>query len=151
MSADTPIPGRHNDRGTTPDEPYTMPTELPEDAATPRPARPTFQLMEHPQEDTYRIRSWTEAETVAATEDYDELGQYEARDALAPHMDDFRESHRFVVLENTDTGDVYVEREQNLTAFFDGGTYNQATFFSSEEAASAYANRQQEADDEQDG
>ncbi len=153
MSTDAPIPGRHNDRGADPKRPYTRTVEAPnldeapevkksDDAAQ---ASHVLQTMEHPETGTYRVRAWTPEQDVApAAQGYTETGRRDAPEGLGEAHDEQTSARRYVVLENTETGDVHVDQQANLSnSWFEEGRFDQVTFFETEDEAAAYTDQQQ--------
>jgi hypothetical protein len=91
----------------------------------------------------YRLRRWREGQ--ADSERYTELGRHH-EDDLAQALEQLPDKPRFVVFENTDTGEVYLDRENNMGSNWTGdGRFDQVTLFEDETDAADYANERQDA------
>ncbi len=89
----------------------------------------------------YRLRGWMEG----LTDDpgYTELGRHDEGE-LAQALEQLPDKPRFVVFENTDTGQVYLDRENNMGSdWTGGGQFDQVTLFEDETDAAAYAEERQ--------
>lgn len=101
------------------------------------PEAPAFGLYHNEAERTYRIRPWRDDAPPEAGYTHVETG---GLDALTSHLP---ESARFVVFENPETGEVYYDKQGNLTGGVPGGGFTQLTVFGDEIAAAAYADERQ--------
>lgn len=108
------------------------------DAEASAPA-PTYQLSYHKGRGAYRLRSWTSADIAAPEEGYDELGRFQKAEFTAA-LEQLPDRPRFIVFENTETGETLFGRESNLSDNWTAeGRFDQVTIFDSEDAAAAYA------------
>lgn len=99
----------------------------------------TTQLLHNEGEGLYRLRAWTTPEPGEPGEGYTELHRYSGT-TWAGVDEHLPKQPRFVVFENTDTGEVYFGRNTNLSDnWTDGGRFDQVTIFATEEDAAAYA------------
>lgn len=135
-----PTQGTHRDTEGVPDQNASVRSPNPSDVeATGRPVDPTYQLLKHKEQGIYRLRAWQTDEIEVPEDTYQEQGRYRSHewaDALQP----VTESEHFVVFENTGTGEVYFDRERNLSAdWTGGGRFDVVTVFEDEEAAETYA------------
>ena len=104
----------------------------------------TYQLAHDPASGRHRVRVRPPgADADAPGGGFKELSRHsspeEMSDALESGLPD---GPRFVVLENTDTGETVFDREGALSAdWFAGGRFDQATVFDSEDEAAKYADQ----------
>ena len=130
--------GQHDEEPTT----SVRAQPAPHPPETEPPATPTFGLYYNEQEDVYRIRSWqSEAPSDQENADaYRSLGTYDRIDAL---LTELPERDRFIVFENPETGEVYYDKEGNITGGLTGGQFMQVNVFRDETTAAAYAESRQ--------
>ncbi len=131
---------KHEDRGT--DEGTVVRAPKAEDDRDPN-AQPerTVQLSHNADRSRYRLRGWMEGMTDYPG--YTELGRHPEGD-LAQALEGLPDKPRFVVFENTETGEVYLDRENNLgDNWTGGGKFDQVTLFEDETDAAEYAEQQQ--------
>lgn len=110
-----------------------------------RKVKPTYQLLHNKEKGQYRVRVWNDEISEEGPADYTEVGRYASHDefstAFAKHQDD----PAYVVLENTSSGEVYFDQEQNLNGDWTGsGQFDQVTIFRDEEEAATYAKQLQD-------
>lgn len=104
------------------------------------PASATYQLLHHEEEGQYRLRAWKPDAEITATGGYAELKRYTTQKELTAGLEELPDEPRFIVLENTETGEVYFGRENNLSDdWMEGGRFDQVTLFGDETEAAAYA------------
>lgn len=102
-------------------------------------ADPIFQLAFNEGDACYRVRAWKD-EVDPCEGGYREVGRYNSPKELLGALDEIPADPGYVVLENSTTGEVHVEREYNLTDnWTQGGRFDQITLFTDEEAAFRYA------------
>jgi hypothetical protein len=132
---------KHEDRGT--DEGTVVRAPKAEDDRDPNAkVERTVQLSHSADRSRYRLRGWMEG--IADDADYTELGRHQEGE-LAQALEQLPDKPRFVVFENTETGEVYLDRESNLgNNWTGGGKFNQVTMFEDETDAAAYADERQE-------
>lgn len=112
----------------------------------PRPLHRIYQLTHHENEGFYRLRAWTSPEPEEVGQGVREIGRYGSPAELSKGLEGVSGEDRFVVFEDSATGELYYEREQNVTGDWLGDSqYDQVSIFSSEEAAAAYVERRQRA------
>lgn len=98
-----------------------------------------FQLSFNESTGAYRVRAWKD-EVGACEAGYGEVSRHQTRQELAASLEDVAPGRGFVVLESSETGEVFVEQEVNLRDdWTQDGRFDQITLFEDEEAASAYA------------
>ena len=91
-------------------------------------------------EGRYRVRRWANAARVVPEEGYEEVRRLPEGASAEDLRADAPERGRFVVLENTQTGEVYFDRKSALSDnWTDNGRYDQVTLFDDEESAASYA------------
>lgn len=95
-------------------------------------------LFYNEEEGTYRVISWHVEPIDVADPNFREVGSYshDELDELVAHLP---EREHYIVLENPETGEVVVQREQLLNNWLSDGQYMQLTVFTDEQAALAYA------------
>lgn len=92
----------------------------------------------------YQVRRWKSESEVDLPEDYSEIRRVRESEPATEMLDAIPGDGQFVVLENAESGDVYFDREFELTDnWSDEGRFNQFTVFEDEEAAAEYANSRQ--------
>ena len=115
------------------------------DQSTEAPER-TFRLSRNEEEGTYRARAWSPDAIDDSAEGYAEQGRYETQAEMTEALSDLPDGPRFVVLENTETGEVRLDREGALSDdWTENGRFDQFTLFDDEAKADAYAEHQQNA------
>lgn len=119
----------------------------PEGASSDRPDDlGTYQLSHDPETGRHRVRLRPPAEeTPSPSRDFQELSRHsspqEMSEALGERLPD---GPRYVVLENTETGETHFDRQGELSGgWFSEGRFDQVTVFDSEDEAAAYADEQQ--------
>ena len=91
----------------------------------------------------YRVRLWHDEEVGAAPESFEELGRYPA-EAFSSARAHFPDEPYYVVLENTQSGEVYVTGSDVISAnWSQEGQFDQFTVFENEQDANAYAEQRQ--------
>lgn len=109
-------------------------------------SKPVYQLAHHESGGYYRLRTSADPETAALEEGYREIGRYSSDEDLARAIDELPERGAFIVMENSENGEVYYDRQANVTSGFTGSSdYDQVTFFRDEEKAAAYAQERESA------
>lgn len=105
----------------------------------------TFQTMKSDTMGTYRVRRWKPGQTVgAAAEGYEETGRPGTNEDLDADIRQETTDRRYAVLENTESGEVFVDQQENLSDnWFAGGQFDQITFFADQDEAAAYADERQ--------
>ena len=99
---------------------------------------PTYQLVRVEGEGRYRLRAWDEAAS-GDEDDYEEVARFKGAE-MAAALQKLGTGPRFVVLENSQTGSVQLQRESEISASWtDGGRFDQVWFFDDESEAAAYA------------
>lgn len=92
----------------------------------------------------YRVRLWPEETEITVGEGYKEVGRAPDGAPLSDLFDEFPEKPHFVVFENQETGEVYFERDNELSDNWTAdGRFDQVTVFEDEEAAASYAESRQ--------
>lgn len=139
-----PRTGRHGgeQRDEEPSSSVRAPDAPHPPAREPERPAPAYHLYHNEAEGIYRIHSW-QAEAPGAPEgeaDYRPVGRYDAVDALIEQLSD---QARYVVFENSETGDVYYSSEQNLTSWATDDRFDRVTVFNDNEAAAAYVEARQ--------
>ena len=133
-----PRQGRH-EGGDLEEEPTTSVRAQPAPhppAREPEPPAPSFGLYYNERDGIYRIRSWHSEAPGEAETGYTTVGTYDRVDAVVEHLPEYA---RFIVFENPETGEVYYDREGNITGGLAGGQYARISIFEDETAAAAYA------------
>lgn len=144
-----PRQGRHQGQRAD-EEPTTSVRAQP----APRPEPPTntvsspraYRLDRHKEEGHYRVHSWSsEAMEPPPAPEYEEVDRFDRFPALTQHVSAMDEPPRFIVLENSETGEVYYDHERDLSDnWAEEGAFDQATVFTDEPAAAAYADRRRQ-------
>ncbi len=97
----------------------------------------TYRLVHSPDQGQYRLSRWQEG--AALDEGYRELGRYRAGE-LGSALSKLPDAPRFVVFENSETGEVQMQRESDISAnWTDGGRFDRVILFDDESEAAAYA------------
>lgn len=97
----------------------------------------TYQLVHSEAEGRYRLRRWVEG--TEAESGYREVGRYR-QEELDAALGNVPSEARFVVLENSSTGEVQMEQQKNFSGdWTDGGRFDQVILFDDEADAAAYA------------
>ncbi len=106
----------------------------------------TFQVMESDTMGTYRVRRWKPGQEVgAAAEGYEETSRATTDEDLDSAIREETTERRYAVLENTETGQVFMDQQENLSDnWFAGGRFDQITFFADEDEAATYADEQRQ-------
>lgn len=124
-------PKQSNDTGT---EVRTAESDA---SAQPGESETIFRLVHSPEQRRYRLSRWAEGSPVEAG--YEELGRYREAE-LGSALSHLPEAPRFVVFENSKTGEVNMQRETEVSAnWTDGGRFDQVLFFDDEAEAAEYA------------
>lgn len=105
----------------------------------------TYQLSEDPASGHYRVRVLSEkAAPEAPGSTFEEIDRRASADAFPEDLRaDLPDGPRFAVLENTETGEVYFDRANNLSDWQAGGDFDQVTLFEREDEAARYADERQ--------
>lgn len=145
---DIPATGQH--RGEGADQNVTSSVRAQEArselAPPPKPVHRVFRLTLHEPEGYYQLRAWTTEEPDTPLEGTREIGRYGSQSELTKGLASLPGEDRFVVFEDSATGELYYEREQNVTGDWLGDTqFDQVSIFSTEEAAAAYVERRKRA------
>lgn len=145
---DIPTQGTHQgDESNAEENKMTVRGQTPPDpvAATSEKTERSFRLSRHEESGRHRVRVHTgEDEPEEGDEGYEEIGRAASEDDLAEALDDLPGQPRFVVFENTDTGDVYFDRETALSDDWAAGDrFDQFTLFDSEDEAARYADQRE--------
>lgn len=131
---DIPRQGRHQG-GRIDEEPSTsVRAPLPPDDRR-------YALLRNAAEGTYRIHPFR-GDSPAEAAGYEPVGHYASFEDLAPHLPD---EAAYVVLENAETGEAYMDRADNLSSWPTDGDVDQVTLFADETAAAAYVDRRKRA------
>ena len=97
----------------------------------------TYRLVHSPDSGQYRLSRWNEGATL--DEGYRELGRYRESE-LSSALSALPDAPRFVVFENSETGEVQMQRESEISAnWTDGGRFDRVILFDEESEAAAYA------------
>lgn len=135
-----PRQGRH--RGSKLSEEPTTSVRA-QEAVKPRPENEAAGVMVgafNKAEGRYRIRRWASSANVTLDKGYEEVRRYPESASLDDLRADAPHGGRFVVLENTRTGEVHFDRQSELSDnWTNKGRYDQVTLFADEESAAAYA------------
>ena len=112
-----------------------------------KPAERTFRLSRNEDKGTYRARSWAPDALDEPAEGYAEQGRYETQAEVTEALSDSQQDGpRFIVLENTETGEVRLDREDAISDdWTENGRFDQFTLFDDEDQANTYADQQQSA------
>lgn len=104
----------------------------------------TFQVMESGTMGTYRVRRWKPGQAIgAAAEGYEETSRATTNEDVDASIREQTTERRYAVLENTESGQVFMDQQENLSDnWFAGGRFDQITFFADEDEAAAYADEQ---------
>lgn len=143
--SDIPIAGKH--RGETPEQEVSTSVQapMPSDVTVEgHPITRTGIHVRHDDEGWERVSLYDAHALPEPVSGTTELGRYtsnaEIQDALARQ----RSNTSFVVMENTETGEVIYQNEKEIRDDLTvGGRFNQFTFFKNQEDAAAYADRRQ--------
>lgn len=93
----------------------------------------------------YRIRRWQDESAISPAEGYEEIHRVPAGESPDEVFEALPDEPRYVVLENVKTGNLYFDRERELTGDWTGDDdFDQVTIFDTEEAAAEYAKSRQE-------
>jgi hypothetical protein len=104
------------------------------------------QLLYNRAKGLYRLRAWRVEDVPAQVDDYEEMSRFRPDDTFTTVLEELPDKPRFVVFENTDTGEVYYGRENNLSDnWMQGGRFDQVTVFDDATIAAAYADERQAA------
>lgn len=111
------------------------------------PAPPaTVQLLHNKAKGLYRLRAWRDEDVPTEVDDYTEMNRFGPDDTLTSVLEEMPDKPRFVVFENTETGEVFYGRESNLSDnWMQGGRFDQVTLFDDATVAAAYADERQAA------
>jgi hypothetical protein len=91
---------------------------------------------------TYRIKLWQDGDVSGQV--FADLGSASTEDEYRRIMERLPDQPRFLVFENSETGDVYYDREGALGGdWTGGGQFTQVTIFNEESAAAAYVESRQ--------
>lgn len=109
-----------------------------------RPPKPaTYQISVNESSGAYRVRAWKE-EVGACEPGYGEVSRHRTLQELTDSLEDVAPGRGFVVLESSETGEVFVEQEAGLRDdWTQDGRFDQITLFEDEAGASAYAAERQ--------
>lgn len=108
--------------------------------------KPVYLLARHETKGYYRLQTWTDPDAAALDAGFQEVGRYSSAEDLAPALDELPERGAFVVMENSKTGEIYYDRQANVTSGFTGSSdYDQVTFFRDETEAAAFAQERESA------
>jgi hypothetical protein len=142
------IPSQGEHRPEIDDEPVASNVRAAESQDAVRdeaPPRPVFQILHSGSRGAYRLRKCASRD-VPPGADFSELGCYESRDEVTSAFGQLPDHPRFVVLENTETGAVFYDRDANLSDDWVGeGEFDQVTLFHDESAAAEYVGARQDA------
>lgn len=135
-----PLQGKH--QGDAPHETgMNVRAQQPPDPESPssETIKRTYQLLKSDLEGQYHVRAWTPGQEATAPEEYEELGHYESDTALEKALDELPEAPRFIVLENSETGDARLAHLEDLSDNWAAGeNYDQFMLFADEDEASRY-------------
>ena len=93
----------------------------------------------------YRIRRWPDESKVSPGEGYEELRRVPEGSPPDEILEALPDAPHFVVLENSETGEVFFDKESDLSGNWTGdGQFDQVTVFDTEEAAENYASERQD-------
>ncbi len=117
-----------------------------ESSAENAPVEQTYQLIRHTESGYYKLRAQTKAASSSPEPGYAELGRYTTHEELNKALSDVEDQIQFVVFENTESGEVFFDREKNISGDWTGdGRFDQVNFFDDESAAASYAETRREA------
>lgn len=117
-------------------------TAPPEPATRVKDVKPVFRVTRHSEDRYYRIRAWTTDIVDRQEEATEEVGVYHSAAELRGALGQLGTAPRFAVFENTQSGELHVERARDVAGdWTDGGRFDQVTIFDTAEEAEAYANR----------
>lgn len=144
---DIPLQGRH--QGDAPHETgMNVRAQQPPAPESPssKTAERTYRLLKSDLEGQYHVSAWTPGQEATAPEEYEELGHYESDTALEKALDELPEAPRFVVLENSETGDARLAHLEDLSDNWAASErYDQFRLFASEDEAARYADERRSA------
>ena len=129
--------------GETADSSEESPGEAPSDAES---DLRTYQLSHDPASGHHRVRLRPPAEEAQSPGGgFRELSRHSSPEEMNEALQEqLSEGPRFVVLENTETGETFFDREDELSDdWFAGGQFDQVTVFENEDDAAAYADREE--------
>jgi hypothetical protein len=144
--ADIPAAGRHrgSQTGTETGSSVRAPEPLDPRQAQGHPVAITYQHLVSEAQGTHRLRRISSAHTPEPVRGYTEMGRYTSIGELRRVLDQFRDQQRFVVFENTATGEVYYDDESNVHDNWTGdGQFDVVTVFEDENQAAAYIDERQ--------
>lgn len=105
--------------------------------------KPAFQVSYNEERGSYRVRKWKSGLS-DQEQGYTELSRHSTTAELASALEEAAPSMGFVVLENSDTGEVFMEPEVNLRGdWTHEGRFDRFTTFKDEAAAAEYAKSRQ--------
>lgn len=108
-----------------------------------RTRKPVFLLSFNEERGSYRVNSWKSGQA-EQEEGYTELSRHSTSAELATALEESAPSMGYVVLENSATGEVFMEPEVNLRGdWTHEGRFDRFTTFKDEDAASAYTESRQ--------
>lgn len=114
------------------------PPEQPQEETTEE-APATYQFSYNEAKGIYRVRPWRDDE-VEAQPGFEEMSRHRTPKTLTEEFERIATAPVYVVLENTSTGEVFVEGDFNLhDNWTQDGSFDQITIFDSEEEAHRYA------------
>ena len=103
----------------------------------------TYQLLHNEESGHYHVRALRE-DAPDPLEGFEEVKQFDERPTYDDATSGMPDGPRYVVFENTDTGEVFVDLESNVSDnWSDNDRFDSFTLFESEEEASAYADKKQ--------
>lgn len=134
--------GTHRHEGDTPDAGINVraqePPNLVDHSGETGPAG--YQLLWSENEGRYVLRAWRQGDTAVPGEGYSEVGRYEREADFDTVLEALPDQPRFVVFENSETGEVYFDRDSSLSDnWTEDGRFDQFTVFADEASAAAYA------------
>ena len=138
---DIPTQGKHRGDASKLESGMNVRAPKPPDPAqtSNKPVHRTHQFMHDEKKGLYRFRLWTTEAIDEPPEGYRELGRYRADD-LDEAFKKLPDEPRYVVFENTETGEVFYDSERNLSgSWTEEGRFDQVTVFEEEPDAAAYA------------
>ena len=146
-SREIPDTGKHH--GGEPDRRVTSSVRAPDppevEYQSSPPSSPKFQLTRHEEHGYYQLHAFS-TESRDLEERFEEVGQYSSSRDLKAALEEIPGENRFVVFENSETGDVFFDREQDISGDWTGqGQFNSVAIFEREEDAARYADERQKA------
>lgn len=143
--SDIPVQGKH--RGETPPQEVStsvrapMPSDITSEG---HPIARTGIHVRHDDEGWERLSLYDSKNVPEPTGGTTELGRYTSNADIQGALARQRSNTRFIVMENTETGEVIYQNEKDIRDDLTvGGRFNQFTWFDTQEAAAAYADRRQ--------